>query len=350
MISNIPIPSPFNRISPFFKKQPNPPIFLKLTHMNQREKFNELNELEADRIQDALDHPDSSIWSLTQAMKRTNKTRNRYSNVFPWNESRIVLPVKDGNEFSDYINASRIKLSLKEDEQPIDEYIACQGPLENTFNHFWSMCFNESEIQNNDTSIIVMVTPLTENGMVKCARYWPELNETWDFSSDNIQDGINIPNLTITNKKETFDSNEDYIITELELVSDDKIKTVYHYYYFKWIDAKVPPSIEPLYKISEDIANIKSTMENNLPVPIVHCSAGVGRSGTFIAFDHLFSRGRIDQFIQLVKKNTFQNDLIYRTVYQLRSQRMMMVQTIHQYNFLYEVAKVAFDEHINRVA
>ncbi|EGW33905.1 uncharacterized protein SPAPADRAFT_54170 [Spathaspora passalidarum NRRL Y-27907] len=315
--------------------------------MNQREKFNELNELEADRIQDGLDNPDTSIWSLTHAMKRVNRGRNRYSNVFPWNETRVVLPVKDDKEFSDYINASRIKLSLS-DEGAFDEYIACQGPLESTYNHFWSMCFNESEVQNNDTVVIVMVTPLTENGVVKCARYWPELNQTWDFSTDNIEDGINVPNLVITNKSETFDSNEDFIITELELKSNDKIKTVYHYYYFKWVDAKVPPSIEPLFKISQDISSIRSTMETP-PVPIVHCSAGVGRSGTFIAFDHLFGRN-LDEFIDLVrKKQPYQYDIVYKTVYQLRSQRMMMVQTIHQYNFLYEVAKMVFNENVNRL-
>ncbi|KAG7660988.1 uncharacterized protein J8A68_005508 [[Candida] subhashii] len=141
------------RFCSIFKKQPSLPMFLQQSNnMTQREKFNELNELEADRIHDGLENPQDSDWSLTEAMKRINRNRNRYSNVFPWDQTRVKLPVKDTEIHSDYINASRVRLGLHVDDKEIEEqiddnsiqYIACQGPLPNTTNHFWSMCFNLS--------------------------------------------------------------------------------------------------------------------------------------------------------------------------------------------------------------
>ncbi|KAG7660987.1 PTP1 [[Candida] subhashii] len=187
--------------------------------------------------------------------------------------------------------------------------------------------------------------------MVKCDRYWPELNEEWNFNDQNIKDGIDIPNLSIKNIDETLDSNGDYILTTMELTSNETVKRVYHFYYFKWADAKVPPSIEPLYNISEDIENIRQMSSNPPPIPIVHCSAGVGRSGTFIAFDYLFRDS--NKFIDLLSKKDYDDDdgpgsdnddPIYQTVYELRAHRMMMVQTIYQYNFLYETARGVYNK------
>lgn len=341
-------PLTLSRVRTLFKKQSSdslsPPMFLLLTLMNQREKFNKLNDLEADRIQEGLTNPQSSSWALTQAMKKVNRNRNRYSNVFPWDQTRIRLPVIDQEIHSDYINASRVRLGVDDFDSDAtntaSQYIACQGPLESTIHHFWSMCFNESQLQNNDTVVVVMVTPLIEASMVKCHRYWPELNQKWEFDEDNMRDGIDIPNLSIQNIDETLDSNGDYLLTTMELKSNEIVKRVYHFYYFKWADAKVPPSIAPLYNICEDIENIRK-LSRNPPVPIVHCSAGVGRSGTFIAFDYLFRDS--NRFIDLVEQDQNEDsDLIYEIVYQMRASRMMMVQTIYQFNFLYETAKSVY--------
>ncbi|KAI5962651.1 PTP1 [Candida pseudojiufengensis] len=312
------------------------PLLLTISPQEIRNKFDELNEVESNRIIEGLNNPTTSHWALTAAISKQNKSRNRYTNVTPWNESRVKLPVKQ-DSYSNYINASYVNLSTNDLK---NSYIACQGPLDTTTNHFWSMSFEESEKQGNDIIIIVMVTPLIEQGMVKCDKYWPDLGEKWDFGRKNLEDGIVYDDLTIENINETYDQNEDYLVTEFLLKSGSKEKKVYHFYYYKWADAKVPPSSIPLQNLSNHIKETKQ-LSQNAPVPIVHCSAGVGRSGTFMVYDHLFQDK--NKFKEILNDHKTK-DFIYKTVYQLRTQRMMMVQTVHQFQFLYGLGKDIYNE------
>ncbi|CUM67478.1 uncharacterized protein PRCAT00005175001 [Priceomyces carsonii] len=286
----------------------------------QRDNFAKLNSLELDRISEGLNYPDESEWSIKIACSDRNVDRNRYTNVFPWDKTRVKLPVINGG--SDYINASYISVN---DEKP--SYILTQGPLVRTVHHFWAMCFSESEKQKNDVVIIAMVTPLVELNVTKCNRYWPiNDNEELDFTENLKKDSIDLPGLSIKQISSTYNSDVDYLVTILELKSGDKVKTVYHYYYFKWADSKVPSSVLPLVSLSKEIAQIKLSVSNT-PIPIVHCSAGVGRTGTLITLDQL-----------LHNKTLYRSkDPIMEIVSQLRSSRMMMVQTVYQFNFLYEV-------------
>lgn len=306
-----------------------------------REIFLKIQELEGDRIRDAMDYmlvcskgppsakisvvPPSLTYNVAKSIQ--NRDRNRYSNVFPWDYTRVPLATINHEKYSDYINASYIRL-------PNDQkYIAAQGPLEETISQFWWMCYNESEINGNDVVVIGMVTPLTENGIVKCSLYWPtEINEPMDLSETLASDGLIYPNskFTVNLVSQSFDKQGDFITTELELKYDNKSKRVYHFYYYKWADTKVPPSIDPLVSLSNKINEVKELHTNaNDVIPIIHCSAGVGRTGTFIVVDYL---------IQCMKKLggiPKDGDIIGDTVSQLREQRMMMVQTIHQYEYLY---------------
>lgn len=317
-------------------------IVIKVSPQKQRNNFNELNEIESQRIIEGLNNPDTSIWSITSGISRSNRNRNRYTNVTPWDRTRVKLPVVDESTYSDYINASHIHLKTSRNKV-CNKYIACQGPLESTSSHFWTMAFNELEMQGNDIVVVVMVTPLEENGMVKCYKYWPELNETWEFDEEIKQDGIALESLSVKNIAEDISELDDYVVTELELTANGKTKKVYHFYYYKWADAKTPPSIQPLGDLSNRIHEIKENLtdpEHPL-VPIVHCSAGVGRSGTFIVYDHLFRD--VDLFRILARADGISDkDLVYQAVCQLRSQRMMMVQTVYQYSFLYDVAKTFY--------
>ena len=303
------------------------PLFLKLPISDQRVNFTTHNAVESERIREALNSPDKSDWSISDAVSRKSVQRNRYSNVFPWNKSRVKLPVEQGH--SDYINASYISMGNKVG------YIAAQGPLEDTIHHFWAMCYNESEKQKNDTVIIAMVTPLTEGGMKKCSHYWPtKTNPVLNVSTLLQNDGIEIPGLTVHFVSETYIEKGDYLLTEMELRSKTKVKKVYHFYYYKWADARVPPSVNPLISLSQEIRALKKSVTND-PVPIVHCSAGVGRTGTFIALDQLLnelSPGNLDPANE-------QFDPINEIVTQLRSERMMMVQTVYQYCFLYDAMR-----------
>ncbi|ODV80276.1 receptor/non-receptor type protein-tyrosine phosphatase [Suhomyces tanzawaensis NRRL Y-17324] len=328
---------------------PAVPLFLRASTSNQRENFGQLNAIENRRITGSLDAetisdgPNLDLWAITDAIIPVNVKRNRYSNVFPWNKNRVQLPVKPGA--SDYINASYVTVQDIDGNQ--DNYIACQGPLETTAHHFWTMAFNESEKQQNDTIIIVMVTPLIESNMIKCSKYWPDSSHpVIDYSGLVRKDGIDLPKLTVSYVAEEYNTEGDYLLTNFELSVGNKVKQVYHYYYYKWADAKVPPSIAPLIKLSQDVrTTVGAAGGASNPVPIVHCSAGVGRTGTFIAIDHLFhDLEHLATSSGKRKEYDISQDPILHTVAQLRSNRMMMVQTVYQYNFLYDAARELLDQ------
>ncbi|KAK7684693.1 hypothetical protein QCA50_012276 [Cerrena zonata] len=200
--------------------------------MDKRKKFLHITALGDQRIEEAFSTPKTSVWSVNEALKKSNLYKNRYSNVFPYDKTRVRLPVEKGSE--DYINASYVTLDQ-------NEYIAAQGPLTDTIHHFWAMAYNESEKQNNDTVVIAMVTPLTESGIVKCTQYWPDKTQiSFDLSENILEDRISIPggSLKVEYVQESYNAVGDYLLTELLLKSDTKVK--------KWADAKVPPSLSPL--------------------------------------------------------------------------------------------------------
>lgn len=285
--------------------------------MSVVEFFQQLNERDNCRI--ISGYKGDPQWLSQES--RMNEKRNRYSNVFPWDRTRIKLPIKsnsksksngNGNNL-DYINASKISINDC-------EYIATQGPLPNTIHHFWSMCFHQSNLQNTDIIIVVMVTPLKESGMLKCEKYWPDTNCDEDFTDLINQDDIDLSDLKISHQSQNYYSDGNYQLSTFKLSSGDKIKTVYHFYYDKWADCKAPTNINDLIIILNHLNQIKKSTDNE-PIPIIHCSAGVGRTGTFIAIDQLVNQN--GDFIKIVD--------------QMRNDRMMMVQTIHQLNYIKQV-------------
>lgn len=293
--------------------------FLKLTPADQRSKFLKISQNCDDHLEQAFSLIPGD-WAVVEALKPANRARNRYSNVFPWDRTRVSLPVHEGA--SDYINASWVDLG------PGRRYIAAQGPLEETMHHFWAMCFHEAEKQESDTIVIAMVTPLVELGREKCVKYWPGRSApAWNLESLLEKDDIATEGLTVTWEGEEYANDGDFLLTTLKLQSPTTTKTVLHYYYQEWQDAKTPDLVKPLIALSQQIQAIKK--EIPLLVPIVHCSAGVGRTGTFIAIDHLLHSP--DPFAAA--------DPIYSLVQSMRADRMMMVQTVYQYIFLYEVAQ-----------
>lgn len=305
------------------------PLFLRLPAAEQRANFRKINAAEEARIEEGLTHSQDSKWSMTDALSFNNEVRNRYFNVLPWNISRVKLPLVTANMGSDYINASYIKSGSA------CRFIATQGPLENTKHHFWSMCYNESEKQGCDVVIIAMMTPISEGGITKCSRYWPTLKSpSLDLEQFNRIDGIAIPGLSVHHKDQTPIEGGDIILTEFDLCSSDKRKKVYHFFYQKWADSKVPSSMLSLFSLLNNIRNVQKHYSGK-PVPIVHCSAGVGRTGTFIVLDELIRNKEILENIDPFSDY----DPIYDMVSNLRESRMMMVQTPYQYCFLYEFAK-----------
>ncbi|CAD7089422.1 unnamed protein product [Hermetia illucens] len=243
----------------------------------------------------------SNELNLSNVASTSNETKNRYSNIFPYDKNRVILDCdSDG---ADYINASFINGYKRR-----KEYIATQGPKPETFVDFWRMI-----IQYN-VRLIVMVTQFREGETVKCHQYFPFINK-------EMRIGLNIK---ATCKKETHFEN--YVRRELlvEHSSDCVSRTVVHYLFRKWPDHDCPDDVTHLIEFVRKVKHEK--IPRHSPV-IVHCSAGVGRTGTFIGLDIIMQRLKSENRIS-----------IYDTVKQLRFQRMKMVQTIQQYQFLYKCA------------
>src|SRR3954453_15837138 len=144
---------------------PNIPIFLSearnVEHGTLSSKFQTLFQAELERITHYNEQ--SSPFNTLTAISKTSMKFNRYSDIIPFDRNRVKLYIKRSGNNTDYINASYI-----ETPQKVRRYIATQGPLENTFEDFWSMVWEQRSF------VIVMLTKEHEKGRVKCARYWPD--------------------------------------------------------------------------------------------------------------------------------------------------------------------------------
>lgn len=299
---------------------PKPPTF-QFTVEHQKEKWSAIALRCKRRFEDAQ-ISSASPWTVDQALQPYNRIRNRYTNVLPWDKTRVKLNALDGG--SDYINALKLRLGDK-------TYIATQGPLSSTIHHFWAMCFDQAEKANLDVVVILMVTPLEERGMVKCHRYWP----LQDDPSISMGSALKADNLAYDDLEvESLDSKdyEYYTLNTFELRSNGKSKKVLHYYYGKWEDAMPPSRMGPLSALSDELVENRKKYPGI--VPIVHCSAGVGRTGTLIAYDHLREEPSFGSY----------SDPVYETILKMREDRMMMVQTWQQVRFLYDVVEVLAEE------
>ncbi|XP_046560439.1 receptor-type tyrosine-protein phosphatase eta-like isoform X3 [Haliotis rubra] len=242
-----------------------------------------------------------------------NKQKNRWVNVLPFDHSRVILQVLDDDETSDYINASYMPGYNYE-----NEYIASQGPLPGTVDDFWRMIWEKK------VSIIVMVTPVKENGKVKCEEYWPaEVQEPKEYGD-------------IVVENTSFSSLNTYNVTVFQLRNgeDKDVRVVKHFHFLNWKDMSADVERSD---ILDFVRTVRSHLRPDMEGPIVvHCSAGVGRTGTFICLDYL---------IQYIEKHHLSDTVdIYRYVMKLRNNRVLMVQTETQYVFIHDCAKQLVEE------
>ena len=219
---------------------------------------------------------------------------NRYSDVLPYSDTKVDVSTKE------YINANWI---LGHDSRR--RFIATQGPLEVSRNSFWKM------IWEHDVDLIIMVSAIKENGKQKCDQYFPVEGclSTQDFE------------ITLKSIQEEFPTLTRRVF-EIDWNGEKKI--VNHLQSIAWPDHGAP-------ELDEEYDSIKfivdEVLENRGPV-VVHCSAGIGRTGTLIA---------LCQMIEAVQMTTFNPRVsVFGTVRRLREQRWKMVQTKNQYDFLYK--------------
>ncbi|KAH7700949.1 Protein-tyrosine phosphatase containing protein [Aphelenchoides avenae] len=256
--------------------------------------------------------------SCKEGRKPDNLKKNRYRNVVPYDHTRIQLVVDDDNTNGDYINANMIEIladvpKYSEFTGLTNKYISTQGCLQNTIDDFWRMVWQEN------SRIIVMVTKEVERGRVKCCRYWPEVGEEQTFGPRE--------DLCIRNMHE--DEYEDYTARIFQLTKKGQEGTprkIFHYQFMSWEDNGCPSDSVLAFLEEVNQCQAERIPEDAGPT-VVHCSAGIGRTGTYIVLDIL---------IRQIKRFGPQCSIdIPKTIRMVREQRATMVQTVEQYRFIY---------------
>ncbi|XP_070552068.1 receptor-type tyrosine-protein phosphatase beta-like [Ptychodera flava] len=227
-----------------------------------------------------------------------NKEKNRYANILPYDSTRVQLSILAGNENSDYINANWIP-----GYNSPKEFIAAQGPLPGTKDDFWRM------IWEYDVRTIVMVTQCTERGKVKCDHYWP-------FDNEPVYYGAIQVNML---SEEVF---PEWTVREINLENGGICKKVRHFNFTAWPDHGVPKATQALLYF---VRAVREQMQDDSSPTVVHCSAGGGRTGTFIALDRLIQHMRDNDSVD-----------IYGIVCEMRMHRMFMIQSESQYVFIHQ--------------
>ncbi|XP_045495548.1 tyrosine-protein phosphatase Lar isoform X3 [Colias croceus] len=228
-----------------------------------------------------------------------NKPKNRYANVIAYDHSRVILQPIDGILGSDYINANYCDGYRKH-----NAYVATQGPLQETFADFWRMCW---ELR---TSTIVMMTKLEERTRIKCDQYWPSRgSESYGMMTVAIAEVQELATYCIRTFQVTRNGGaERREIKQLQFTA--------------WPDHGVPDHPAPFLQFLRRVRALNPPEAGPL---VVHCSAGVGRTGCFIVIDSMLERARHERTVD-----------IYGHVTCLRAQRNYMVQTEDQYIFIHD--------------
>ncbi|XP_062567904.1 receptor-type tyrosine-protein phosphatase kappa-like [Saccostrea cucullata] len=259
-------------------------------------KQKEANE-NAEFIKEFKSLPYGVRFECKTAILERNLPKNRFKTVFPYDHSRVHLETTDVFS-SDYINANYI-----ENMTGIREYIACQGPMPNTIVDLWRMVWQEH------VEYIVMLTNLIEGPKVKCHQYWP--NEGTE---------VYIGPFSVRLIEEKVYAN--HVVRTINL-RQDKVtgsRTIVQFHFTRWPDHGTPNPLSLLFFLRHFRHKIRPSL---YPI-IVHCSAGIGRTGTFIALDVLSRYGEQKGKINVIE-----------FVKSMRKDRMTMVQNADQYAFLY---------------
>uniref|UniRef100_A0A8C2A0W4 protein-tyrosine-phosphatase n=4 Tax=Cyprinus carpio TaxID=7962 RepID=A0A8C2A0W4_CYPCA len=227
--------------------------------------------------------------------------KNRYKTILPNTHSRVCLKAKEEGDFlSTYINANYLKGYGGKEKA----YIATQGPTVNTVGDFWRMVWQER------CPIIVMITNIEEKNE-KCTEYWPE-------------DSVICEDIEITVK--LVIQADDYSLRIFTVKSEGEERTLRQYWYTSWPDQKTPDKAPPLLDLVREVEEARKQAPPNSGPVIVHCSAGIGRTGCFIATSILCQQLSNEGVVDILK-----------TTSQLRLDRGGMIQTAEQYQFVHHV-------------
>ncbi|XP_063374991.1 tyrosine-protein phosphatase 10D-like [Cydia amplana] len=242
----------------------------------------------------------------TAADLPVNRPKNRFTNILPYDHSRYKLQPVDDEEGSDYINANYVP-----GHSSPREFIVTQGPLHCTRDDFWRM------VWESGSRAIVMLTRCVEKGREKCDRYWP-------YDTRPVYYG----DIAVTALNES--RFPDWTITELLASRGAEQRVVKHFHFTTWPDFGVP---DPPTTLARFVRAFRERCPPDARPVVVHCSAGVGRSGTFIT---------LDRALQQLAARADTLD-IFGMVYAMRRERVWMVQTEQQYICIHQCVVAALE-------
>ena len=236
--------------------------------------------------------------SNSVSVLKANKPKNRYVDITPYDHSRVVLPIMGNDASSDYINASYIDGFGQQSKT----YIATQAPKANTVKDMWRLIWSAG------ANVVVMLTNVIENGRQKSERYWPR------------QKSVRYGKIEVT--PIAAEGFAYFVQRKFILRVNRQIRMITHLQFTSWPDHGVPNGCRELLNF---YYKIKSLDKLTTGPWVLHCSAGIGRTGSLIAIDYLLEQAAKDSIID-----------VYKCISHMRLNRIQMVQTVDQYRFIYQ--------------
>jgi len=264
----------------------------------------------------------SSLCFQTATLPK-NRDKNRYPNILALESSRVPLfceacgNVKTAyackNCQENYINGNYVSSPYHE-----KQFIACQAPIPNTFDSFWKMIWQQN------VNLIVMLTPLEENGTLKSHLYFPS----------NEREALNFGDFSVYCISCSYDRiiiREFYVKCTIRVNHEvkEEVRRLYHIQYCHWPDHDIPESMEDIFSMVQMVDKVFSAIQSPI---VIHCSAGVGRTGTFLAIYNCIASLRLYGYCDIAN-----------TVQKIRGERYGSVSRESQYGYIYKVVMYYID-------